>query len=73
MQFIEFKKEHFKKDEETHDFVIEISKAEIGFGDIKVQEKKDDNLYEDADYEIKDEPVKVIVRMKKPADIRVNF
>ena len=53
--------------------MIEISKAEIGFGDIKVQEKKDDNLYEDADYEIKDEPVKVIVRMKKPADIRVNF
>ncbi len=45
MQFIEFKKEHFK----------------------------DDEIYEDADYEIKDDPVKVIIRMKKPADIRVNF
>lgn len=73
MQFIEFKKEHFKEDEKTHDYVIEISKAEIGFGEIKVQEMKDDEIYEDANYEIKDDPVKVIIRMKKPVDIRVNF
>lgn len=73
MQFIEFKKEHFKKDEETHDFVIEISKAEIGFGEIKVQERKDDEIYEDADYEIKNDPLKITIKMKNPTDIRVNF
>jgi len=73
MQFIDFKKEHFKEDEKTNDFVIEISKDEIGFGEIRVQERKDDEIYEDADYEITDNPVKVTIRMKKPADIRVNF
>jgi len=73
MQFIDFKKEHFKEDEKTNDFVIEISKDEIGFGEIRVQERKDDEIYEDADYEITDNAVKVTIRMKKPADIRVNF
>ncbi len=73
MQFIDFKKEHFKEDEETNDFVIEIAKDEIGFGEIRVQERKDDEIYEDADYEITDNPVKVTIRMKKPVDIRVNF
>ncbi len=73
MQFIDFKKEHFKEDEDSKDFVIEISKAEIGFGEISVKERKDDDVYHDADYEITEEAVKVIIRMKKPADIRVNF
>lgn len=73
MQFIDFKKEHFTKDEDTHDFVIDISKDEIGFGEIRVQERKDDEIYDDADYEIEDNFDTVTVKMKKPADIRVNF
>jgi len=73
MQFIDFKKEHFTEDENTNDFVIEISKAEIGFGEIRVQERKDDEIYEEADYQITDDPLKITIRMKKPADIRVNF
>ncbi|SEM31380.1 hypothetical protein [Chryseobacterium taichungense] len=73
MQFIDFKKEHFTQDEKTKDFVIDISKEEIGFGEITVQEKTDDETFTDADYEIKDDLNKVTIKMKKPADIRVNF
>lgn len=73
MQFIDFKKEHFTQDEETNDYFIEISKDEVGFGNIKVQAKQDDANYAEVDYELVDDLEKVTIRMEKPADIRVNF
>jgi hypothetical protein len=73
MQFIDFKKDHFTQDEENNDFVIDISKDEIGFGEIKVQEKTDDDTYQEADYELEDNLDTISIRMKNPADIRVNF
>ena len=73
MQFIDFKKEHFSKNEETEDYFIEIPKEEIGFGDIEVQEKKDDGHYSKAEYNVEEDINKVTVKMKKPNDIRVNF
>ena len=38
MQFIDFKKEHFSQDEKEENYFIEISKDEIGYGDIEVLE-----------------------------------
>jgi len=73
MQFIDFKKEHFTQDEETNDYFIEISKDEVGFGNIKVQAKQDDTNYAEVDCELVDDLEKVTIRMEKPADIRVNF
>lgn len=73
MQFIDFKKEHFTKDENAGCFIIDISKDEVGFGKIKVQEKKDDEIFEEAQYELIDDVEKVTIKMKEPRDIRVNF
>jgi len=73
MQFIDFKKEHFSKSEETEDYFIEIPKEEIGFGDIEVQQKKDDGLYSKAEYNVEEDINKVTIKMKQPIDIRVNF
>lgn len=73
MQFIDFKKEHFSKSEETEDYFIEILKEEIGFGDIEVQEKKDDGLYSKAEFNVEEDINKVTIKMKQPIDIRVNF
>lgn len=73
MQFIDFKKEHFAKNEETNDYFIEISKDEVGYGDIEVLEKQNDDHYLKADYELEDDIRKVTIKMKKPGDIRVNF
>jgi hypothetical protein len=73
MQFIDFKKEHFTKDPQTNDFTLDISKEEVGFGEIKVQERKDDEIHRDAEFEVIDDLEKITIRMKKPVDIRVNF
>ncbi|MCD9856694.1 hypothetical protein LUD75_18365 [Epilithonimonas sp. JDS] len=73
MQFIDFKKEHFSKSEETEDYFIEIPKEEIGFGDIEVQQKKDDGLYSKAEFNVEEDINKVTIKMKQPIDIRVNF
>lgn len=73
MQFIDFKKEHFSRDEKEEDYFIEISKDEIGYGDISVSERQDDETYTRADYKIIDDVTKVTIKMISPADIRVNF
>jgi hypothetical protein len=73
MQFIDFKKEHFSQDEKEENYFIEISKDEIGYGDIEVLEKRDDQIYAKTDYEIIDDVTKVTIKMKNPVDIRLNF
>lgn len=73
MQFIDFKEEHFTKDEKSGDYSIEISKDEIGYGDIEILAKQDDNHYVKAEHELQDFTGKVIIKMKTPGDIRVNF
>ncbi len=73
MQFIEFKEEHFTKDDTTGDFFIQIPKVEVGFGEVEVHAKQEDGHYSKADYEVQDELSTVTIRMKKPCDIRVNF
>lgn len=45
----------------------------MGFGKIKVQEKKDDKVFEDTEYEIIDDREQLMIIIKKPTDIRVNF
>jgi hypothetical protein len=73
MQFIDFKKEHFTKDEETGNYLLEISKDEVGYGDIKVKQKQDDDTFAEADYELIDDGDQVKIIMKTAHDIRVNF
>ena len=73
MQFIDFKKEHFSKNEETEEYFIEILKDEIGYGEIEVQLKHDDGHYLKAEYKLKNDSNKVTITMKNPCDIRVNF
>ncbi|MCJ8152649.1 hypothetical protein MKJ01_02590 [Chryseobacterium sp. SSA4.19] len=73
MQFIDFKKEHFTHDEETGSYFIEIPKDEIDFGDIKVQEKKQDGAYSSTSCELVDESTMITIKMETPADIRVSF
>ncbi|WP_027387800.1 hypothetical protein [Chryseobacterium gregarium] len=73
MQFIDFKKEHFTHDEETNAYFIEIPKDEVDFGDIKVQEKKEDGTFAAANPELIDESTRITIRMETPADIRVSF
>lgn len=73
MQFIDFKKEHFSHDEETENYFLEISKDEVGYGELSVKQKKEDETLADTEYTIEDnvEAIKIIV--KDPIDIRVNF
>ncbi|MGD1317878.1 hypothetical protein [Chryseobacterium sp. 2R14A] len=73
MQFIDFKKEHFSHDEKTKKYFLEISKEEVGYGELSVKQKKQDETLTDTEYAIEDsgEVVKIIV--KSPIDIRVNF
>ncbi len=73
MQFIDFKKEHFSQDEKEVNYFIEISKDEIGYGDIEVLEKRNGETYAKTDYEIIDDVTKVTIKMKNPVDIRLNF
>lgn len=73
MQFIDFKEEHFTQNEETGDYSIIISKDEIGYGEIEILEKQDDNHYSKAEYEFEDSVENVTIKMKKPGEIRVNF
>ena len=73
MQFIEFKKEHFTHDEEQNRYFLEVSKSEVEFENIKIQQKKDDHLSDNIKYEIVDHPTRIKVIMKEPEDIRVNF
>jgi len=73
MQFIDFNKEHFTRDEETGVYFIEIPKDEVDFGDIKVQEKKEDGTYTAADCELIDETTRITIKMETPVDVRVSF
>jgi len=73
MQFIDFKKEHFTKNDDTGDYFIEISKDEVGYGELKVQEKKNDDTYADFDFETIDSLDKVTIKTAEPHDIRVHF
>ncbi|MBD8081628.1 hypothetical protein [Chryseobacterium caseinilyticum] len=73
MQFIDFTKEHFSHNENADNYYIQISKDEIGYGDIEVLEKQDDETYTKAEYEVIDELTTVTITMKKSAAIRVNF
>ena len=43
--FIDSKKEHFSRNEKSRNYFIQISKDEMGYGDIKVLEKQDDETY----------------------------
>lgn len=73
MQFIEFKKEHFTRDEEQNHYFLEISKDEVGFDNLRIQQKKDGHFSDDLDYDIIDHPTRIRVIVKQPEDIRVNF
>lgn len=73
MQFIDFKKEHFTKDEEADFYFIDLFKEEIGFGEIKVEEKKNDGNSSDMKYELNDDIDKITIKIQKPCDIRVYF
>jgi len=73
MQFIDFKAEHFSKNEERNEYFIEISKDEIGFGTIEVHKRQDYDSLSEAQYELEEDISKVTIKMKEPADIRVNF
>ncbi|GGG59550.1 hypothetical protein [Epilithonimonas arachidiradicis] len=73
MQFIDFKKEHFTKDENTNSYLLEVPKDEIGFGTVSVHKKTEGDQLEEADYELVDDRDKVTIKMKNPEDIRINF
>jgi len=73
MQFIEFKKEHFIHDEENGNYFLEIPKDEIGFGEIKLQKKQDDNSLSEIDAEIIDDLNQVKIILETPENVRVNF
>lgn len=78
MQFIDFKKEHFTKDEDADFYFIDLFKeeigfGEIGFGEIKVEEKKSDGNSGDMKYQLDDEIDKITIKIQKPCDIRVYF
>lgn len=73
MQFIDFNKEHFTRNEEAGGYFIEIPKDEVDFGDIKVQEKKEDGTYAGADCELIDETTRITIKMETPVNIRVSF
>ncbi len=73
MQFIDFKKEHFSQNDITKNYFIQISKDEVGYGDIEVLEKQDDETYKKAEYDLTDEVNKITIKMKNACDIRVNF
>lgn len=73
MQFIEFKKEHFVHDEKNGSYYLEIPKDEIGFGDVKLQKKKDDGTLVEIDAEIIDDLKQIKIIVENPQDIRVNF
>jgi hypothetical protein len=73
MQFIEFKKEHFVHDEKNGNYFLEIPKEEVGFGEIKVQKKQDDETLAEIDCEIIDDLNQIKIILDDPQDIRVNF
>jgi len=73
MQFIDFKKEHFTRPANSNKFYLDIPRDEIGFAEIDVRQATEDDQYEEADYEISDDLDKVVIKMRNPADIRVNF
>ncbi|MCY0976519.1 hypothetical protein PGH12_05075 [Chryseobacterium wangxinyae] len=73
MQFIEFKKEHFVHDEKNGNYFLEIPKEEIGFGEIKVQKKQEDETLSEMEYEITDDLNHVKITLENPQNIRVNF
>lgn len=73
MQFIDFKAEHFSKNEDTGDYTIEIPIEEVGFGDIEVHTKEDDGHYSKGEYNLEVDINKITIKMKEAADIRVNF
>ena len=73
MQFIEFKKEHFVHDEKNGNYFLEIPKEEVGFGEIKVQKKQEDETLSEMEYEITDDLNHVKITLESPQDIRVNF
>ncbi|MCY0970782.1 hypothetical protein [Chryseobacterium wangxinyae] len=73
MQFIEFKKEHFVHDEKNGNYFLEIPKEEVGFGEIKVQKKQEDETLSEMEYEITDDLNHVKITLENPQDIRVNF
>ena len=69
MQFIDFKKEHFTRPASSNKFLLDI----IGFAEIDIKQAVDEDHYEEIDYEIFDDIDKVVIKMRNPADIRVNF
>lgn len=73
MQFIDFTKEHFTKDDATENYSLKISKDEVGYGDIEVLEKQDYDTYTKAEYEISDDINEITITVKNPGDIRVSF
>ncbi len=73
MQFIDFKKEHFTRPANSNKFYLDIPRDEIGFAEIDVKQATEGEQYEEVDYEISDDLDKVVIKMRNPADIRVNF
>ena len=73
MQFIDFKKEHFTRPASSNKFLLDIPRDEIGFAEIHIKKAVDEDHYEEVDYEIFDDIDKIVVKMRNPADIRVNF
>ncbi|WP_294246493.1 hypothetical protein [uncultured Chryseobacterium sp.] len=72
MQFIDFKKEHFSYDREKKQYLLELFKEGIGYGEIKVLQKQCDTFANIA-YEIIHDPERAYILMKSPYDIRVFF
>lgn len=73
MQFIDFTKDSFIRPDNTNKFLLDIPRDEVGFAEIDIHEKKDNDLYEEIDYEIIDDMDKITIMMRHPKNIRVNF
>ena len=73
MQFIDFTKEHFTRPQHANKFLLEIPRDIIGFSEIEIHEKKENDSYEEADYEIFDDLDKITIMMRIPTEIRVNY
>lgn len=73
MQFIDFKKEHFTSNDEKKSYFLEISKEEVGYGEITAKEKLEDDMLAETEYMLEDDFDKVKIIVSKPIEIRVYF
>ncbi|UQB69331.1 hypothetical protein [Epilithonimonas zeae] len=73
MQFIDFTKDAFRRPDNTNKFLLDIPRDEVGFAEIDIHKKTDNDSYEEADYEVIDDLDKITIIMRNPADIRVKY